>query len=86
LVAQDTHFVPVSLAAPAGAVTIVLDNRDAGIAHNINVFSGNTSIGATAPAVGPVTESLSLGTLAPGTYRFVCDVHPQAMHGVLVVQ
>ncbi|MDP9235778.1 MAG: cupredoxin domain-containing protein [Chloroflexota bacterium] len=85
LVAQGTQFIPVSLSAPAGAITIVLDNRDAGTAHNVNVFSGDTSIAATAPAVGPVTETLSLGPLAPGRYRFVCDVHPQAMHGVLTV-
>jgi plastocyanin len=77
--------MPVSLTAPAGGVTIVLDNRDNGIAHNVNVFSGGTSMGSTSPAAGPITETLALGTLAPGSYPFVCDVHPQAMHGVLTV-
>jgi plastocyanin len=77
--------MPVSLTAPAGGVTIVLDNRDNGIAHNVNVFSDGTSMGSTSPAAGPITETLALGTLAPGSYPFVCDVHPQAMHGVLTV-
>jgi plastocyanin len=63
-----------------------MSNQDAGVRHNIHFFGGGASIGMTAVAVGPVTETLALGTLRPGTYAFACDVHPQAMTGTLTVQ
>jgi plastocyanin len=85
LVAEGTRFLTASLTAPAGGVTIVLDNRDSGIAHDVKVFSGGANIGFTSPAAGPITQTLALGILAAGSYSFVCDVHPQAMHGVLTV-
>ena len=85
LVAESLRFLPVSLSAPAGGVTIAFNNRDSGVAHNIHIFSGGTSIGSTEPATGQTAQTLALGTLAAGAYPFVCDVHPQAMHGVLTV-
>jgi plastocyanin len=87
IVGVNISFSPSSVTAPAGTpVTITFVNQDAGIAHNINVFApGGGSIGATEIASGPATHTLSLGALAPGTYRFRCDVHPQQMTGVLTV-
>jgi len=34
---------------------------------------------------GPVEQTLSLGQLAAGQYFYKCDVHPEAMSGMLTV-
>jgi plastocyanin len=82
---MNTLFVSKSLAAPAGPVTIVFDNQDASVAHNVHFFSAAGSIGMVDIVTGPATETLSLGTLAPGSYSYKCDVHPTLMTGVLTV-
>ncbi len=77
-----------SLTAPAGTITIKVENRDKGIPHNIHVFKGTDasgpSVGATAVEPGPVQQTLTL-KLSPGTYYYHCDVHPATMTGILTV-
>jgi plastocyanin len=85
VVARNVLFVTKSLSAAAGPITIVFDNQDASVAHNIHFFSNAVSIGMTDLMTGPATETLSLGTLAPGAYSYKCDVHPTTMTGVLTV-
>jgi plastocyanin len=85
IVAVNVLFNTSSLSAPAGDVTIVLDNQDKAVAHNIQFFSKGASIGMSEIKTGPATDTLSLGTLTPGSYSFKCDVHPQTMTGVLTV-
>jgi plastocyanin len=65
--------------------TVVFENRDA-VPHNVAIFAGDT--GAERPLegtvfTGPATRWYAAPALAPGTYRFVCDVHP-SMTGRLV--
>ena len=74
-----------ALSAAAGPITIVFDNRDTSVAHNIHFFSNAGSIGMTEVAAGPATGTLPLGTLAPGAYSYKCDVHPTTMTGVLTI-
>ncbi len=86
--AVNITFAPSSLSAPAGTpITVTLQNQDNGLAHNINFFAPgtSTSIGATDVVQGVSTQTLSLGSLAPGSYHFKCDVHPTQMSGTLVV-
>ena len=89
LIAKNTLFDKSSLQASAGAVTIDVDNQDAGIPHNIHVYKGKDStgedIGKTEFEAGPVKQTLKL-TLAAGEYFFVCDVHPATMSGKLEVK
>lgn len=85
LVAIEVRFDTKSLSAPAGPITIGFHHADPSVAHNIHFFSKASSIGMTEPTTGPVTDTLSLGTLAPGSYSYKCDVHPQTMTGVLTV-
>ncbi len=85
VVARDSLFATKSLSAAAGPVTIVFDNQDTAVAHNIHFFSKAGSIGMTQVMTGPAPETLSLGTLAPGAYAYKCDVHPTTMTGVLTV-
>ena len=85
LVALNLEFDTSSLSAAAGPVAVTLDNQDRGIAHNIHFFSKTGSIGMTDVDSGPLMQTLSLGTLAPGAYSFKCDVHPITMKGILTV-
>ena len=85
LVAVNILFDTSSLSSAAGPVTVTLDNRDLGIAHNVQFFSKTGSIGVSEIETGPSMQTLPLGPLAPGAYAFKCDVHPLTMTGVLTV-
>jgi plastocyanin len=72
--------------ADAGAITLTLDNRDAGVRHDLQLYGpDNAPFGSTPVIVGPAVASLTIDA-APGSYRFVCTVHPLQMRGVLVVE
>lgn len=76
------------LAAAAGSVTIVFDNQDSGIPHNISVHEGadakGATLGKTALETGPIKQELKLD-LKAGSYYYQCDVHPMTMKGTLTV-
>jgi len=84
--AADIAFRQGELSVPSNRpFTIVFENRDT-LPHNVSLFAG--------PAAGerrfegsvingPATRWYAVPALAPGTYRFVCDVHP-SMTGRLI--
>lgn len=78
------------LRAPAGAeITVRYDNQSAHL-HNIAFFAGDTTddplIARTEIESGPRVQEVSFVTPdAPGTLRYVCEVHPFSMTGVLEV-
>ncbi len=86
--ASTLKFDKSELTAAAGAVTIVFDNQDAGIVHNISVHEGKDAtgktLGKTDLEVGPIEQRLQLD-LTAGTYFFVCEAHPTTMKGPLTV-
>ena len=90
LTAKDTHFDKDRLQAPAGSeVSLTLDNRDT-TEHNFALYE---STGSTAPLfagelfAGPSFLSYQFtAPEQPGTYRFQCDVHPDAMAGEFIVE
>jgi plastocyanin len=87
LAAADLAFDRASLRMPAGVVVaLTLDNRDPGILHNVAVYpaTGGQAVFRGDAFVGIETRSFLLGPLAPGTYHFVCDVHP-TMSGTLSI-
>lgn len=79
LSAQNIAFSNTELSASAGEVTITFDNRDDGVPHNLHL-TGTGVDEATDIETGPATQQLRV-RLEPGTYTFVCDVHPQQMRG-----
>lgn len=87
IVANNLAFDTDELRAPAGAITIVLDNRDSGTPHNVHFFAGEDtsgeSAGETAIENGRTQTTLQLD-LSAGSYYYQCDVHPN-MHGTLTV-
>jgi plastocyanin len=88
IVAKDVKFSPNALTARAGGVLhLTLDNRDAGVQHDIIVYDASGAVaGATDPATGPVRQTLTVTLGAPQRYAFKCSVHPQAMNGTLAAQ
>lgn len=87
LIGKDILFNESELDVKAGPVTIEFDNQDAGVPHNVHVFSGSDatgeSVGQTELESGPVKQTLELD-LTAGEYFFVCDAHPTTMTGTLV--
>ncbi len=89
IVAMGVKYDLSALAVAAGkAFSIVFDNQDAGIPHNVAIHQG-TAMGTEVfkgeifPGIG--TRTYSVPALTAGTYVFVCTVHPN-MVGTLTVK
>lgn len=90
VIGRNLRFDVKELSAPAGtAFTIVFDNRDQGVPHNLAVYrSGPPANGAivnTPTRPGSETQRLAVSPLEAGRYFYQCDVHPTTMTGTLVV-
>lgn len=90
VVGEELRFDAETLAAPADAeFTIVFDNRDRGVPHNLAVYrSGPPAedlVAATDLEPGPTTQRLTVPALDPGRYFYQCDAHPTTMTGTLMV-
>jgi len=83
LVAKDLEWNTDCLRAPAGPLTIVVDNQDDGDNHNVHLPDAPESP-STDLVQGPSTTELDV-TLVPGDYEFICDIHPN-MVGTLTVE
>jgi len=82
-VAFDTRTIRVPAGQPAH---LRLDNKDAGIFHNIAVYRDPQASELLARGklfIGPEIRDYRFDAFAPGTYYFQCDLHP-AMNGTFV--
>ncbi|HEX9695063.1 MAG TPA: cupredoxin domain-containing protein [Actinomycetota bacterium] len=89
--ADDSNsFIEDQLSAPAGvAFSIVFENRESGVPHNVAVYTdpaARTSIAVGVTFPGPGTRVTRVPAMDAGTYFFRCDVHPGDMTGTLVVE
>jgi plastocyanin len=90
ITAQNIEFTTTSLTAPANKpFTINFENEDAGTPHNVSIRQGGPTgtelfKGDIFPGVASHVYNVTT-LLAPGTYSFVCDVHP-TMQGELTVK
>lgn len=86
--AQNVAFDTDTISLPADtASTIVFDNRDAGIQHNIAIFEDDTMATVLFRGelvTGPGKAEYQIPPLPAGEYYFHCDVHPN-MNGTVVV-
>jgi len=82
LVADDLRWDTDCLEAPAGPLTIVVDNVDDGQNHNVHLPTAPGSP-ATDLEQGPSRQALEVD-LTPDAYEYVCDIHPN-MVGTLTV-
>lgn len=83
-------FDTTTLEATTGAdVTVSYDNESS-IPHNIAFYEGDARtdpiLGRTDVETGPAVQDLTFTAPSePGSYLFVCEVHPDDMQGTLVV-
>jgi plastocyanin len=86
--AKSLAFNTKKIDLPAGqAITLTFDNQDAGIPHNIAIYTDSSKAknlfrGAQFPGVA--SQPYAIPALDPGTYYFQCDVH-NTMNGTVVV-
>ncbi len=85
VIARGVQFVSSSISTAAGQLTVTLDNQDVRVPHDV-AFSapGGGEVAATSVIAGPGSGSTTF-TAWPGTYSFVCTLHPN-MTGTLTVQ
>ena len=82
--AVDLEFAPNPVTAPADeAFVLYFENRDT-VLHNAKVVNGSGSTVIPGELfTGPSARVANAPALAAGTYRIVCDVHPD-MQGELI--
>ena len=89
VVAKDLAFDTDQIDLTAGQpTTLAFDNEDAGIPHNIAIYSDDSlaeSLFQGTQFPGIATEEYQIPALDEGTYYFHCDVHP-TMSGSVVVR
>jgi plastocyanin len=88
ITAQNIAFTQTTVEAPANQPwTLVFDNQDAGVPHNVDILGANGQpLFKTDIFNGVDKRSFSVPALPAGTYKFICDVHPTVMIGTLTVK
>jgi plastocyanin len=84
IIAQGLAFHTSELEFPADTpITIVLDNQDEGIPHNVSIYmeEGGEPLFQGELVTGSARIDYQIPQLAAGEYFFQCDVHPTTMTG-----
>jgi plastocyanin len=89
--AATAGFQPTTLQTASGTpFTLTFDNQDNQAPHNLllqNPDGSNVQVtGDTAFFTGPGKRVYQVPALQPGTYKYMCQVHPNQMKGELTVQ
>ena len=87
LTAQNVAFDKTTLDAPANTPFVIdFKNQDAGIPHNVEIQKSDGTTVQQQPTITGVNETqYQFNALPPGTYTYLCIVHPTIMRGTLTV-
>ena len=86
IVSPTSEFDVEAFAVRAGEeVTVTYDNQDEGVPHNLRFDLKGSPSPQTRTANGPDVQTITFSVAEPGEYTYICDVHPSAMRGTLVV-
>jgi plastocyanin len=86
ITAKDIAFTQKEVDAPADKSFTLLFENDDGAPHNVAIVRDGSTPAFTGEVVsGPREVAYTVPALAPGTYTFRCDIHPD-MTGTLVVR
>jgi plastocyanin len=77
IVIKDFHFSPMSLTVPVGA-TVTWENLD-GEPHTVVSIEGVFRSGGL-----DQDDNFTFKFDKPGTYKFVCSIHPQMLGTIIV--
>jgi plastocyanin len=88
-ISTDNAFSQTNLSVPAGADVWLTLQNDGQALHNWRVLGAKhpdgSDIGTKLLTAGQ-NDTIGFAISQPGTYTFLCDVHPVDMRGTLVVQ
>ncbi len=79
VIAQDIAFEQPAYRAPAGVpLRLVLDNRDDGVPHNVQLLAvgRGVAIAETDIVPGIAEVAADVAALPAGAYQLLCVVHP----------
>jgi plastocyanin len=87
ITARNIAFEPAEATIAAGvAFRLGLDNRDAGVPHNLVLKDASGAALAKSEIIsGPAQAVIELPPLTAGSYTYVCEVHPN-MVGTLTAE
>jgi plastocyanin len=84
IVAKDLAWDVPCIQAPEGiAFTLVVDNQDVDVNHNIQVALDDEILHTPLEA-GPIQQRLEVPALDAGEHSYVCEIHPN-MTGTLEI-
>jgi len=87
--ARGIFFTPAEVTMTANtALTVVLDNQDAGIPHDAVLYGGpgfGTKLAATEIVPGVAQSQFTIPPIVPGRYRISCTVHPNMTATLTVI-
>ncbi len=85
VVTKQFDFDPSCIDVAGTTLDVTYDNQEPGVLHNFRL-KGAVPKGAAATKLtaGPNRQDVSYVKLTPGTYSFICDIHP-TMAGKVVV-
>ena len=89
LSAKNIAFDTTSLEAPANQPFVIdFKNQDPpGVTHNVVIEqTDGTIVQSQSTTDGGAESQYQYQSLAPGTYTFICTIHPANMHGTLTVK